>query len=198
IAWFNADGSFSHTDEVSLGMGVHYAKSLIESKSLMPSTYHSDKHREYLVLIKRGGEGSSISEEFIVGQARSEEYPDGRTLLYLTPGEKGSIEAIIPYTVSSNPVLATSFYSKAGRSVDFYQLPLDGDVSGIGQKPADGTDTTISGTGNLRSAQGQTIRIYSIHGICLASADESLDISILSPGTYIVKAGNAAKKIIKK
>lgn len=198
IAWFNADGSFSHTDEVSLGMGVHYAKSLIESKSLMPSTYHSDKHREYLVLIKRGGEGSSISEEFIVGQARSEEYPDGRTLLYLTPGEKGSIEAIIPYTVSSNPVLATSFYSKAGRSVDFYQLPLDGDVSGIGQKPADVTDTSISVNGNLISAQGRTIRIYSIYGICLASADESLDISILSPGTYIVKAGNAAKKIIKK
>lgn len=67
------------------------AKSLIESKSLMLSTYHSDKHREYLVLIKRGG--YNFTQDAVLGIRP----PTGDAVVPATPTltQTGSLAAYI-------------------------------------------------------------------------------------------------------
>lgn len=199
VAWINADGTPDHIDEVNIGKGVQYAQCFIESNTLDPTTFHSDSNQEYLMLIKRGNEGGGTSEELLVGQARSEEYPDGRDLLYLTPGEKGYINTVLPYSMAGLPMLAVIYNTgTSGFTIDYYTLPFDGNQSGI-VPTISGTqeNATITFDGTTAIAEGFTIELYSIQGILIASAPDKLDISIFPAGTYIIKAGNNAKKIIR-
>lgn len=198
IAWLNADGTPDHIDEVNMGKGVNYAKSFLESKTLDPTTFHSDKHQEYILLIKRGVNGGT-SEELLIGQTRTEEYPDGRDILYLPPGEKGFLVSVVPYSAAGLPTLAVAYSpDNATFNVDYYTLPLDAPHSGIGETISDVvSEADIVFDGNTAYAEGFTIELYSIHGMLIASATDRLDISTFPAGAYIVKAGNTAKKIIK-
>lgn len=200
IAWLNSDGTFDHFEEVNMGEGVLYAQSFIDSKTLNPATFLSDNHREYLLLIKRGLGGYVTSEDLLIGQERSKEYPDGRDVLLLTSGEKGAIRNIIPYTMSGIPTLAVAYVNGSDSfTIDYYSLPFDGGQSGIGSitaQPEGIADITFDG--NTVSAPGFAICLYSLSGMKIASADGALDLSTFPSGAYIATAGRSAVKIIKK
>ncbi len=195
IAHFNADGTFSHIDEVNMGESVHYAKCLISGLVLAPETFLSDSTPEYAMLIKRGTE-SGNDEEFLIGQACSDEYPEGRDVLHLGPCDKGVLSSILPY-MDEHPMLGIA-YTGNGYTVDFYNLPLDSNNSGIDTVPGTKDDDIITIEADSVCAQGCTVVLYSIEGIQLAASADRLNISAYPAGIYIVKAGDSTRKIIRK
>lgn len=159
--WLNANGSFDRIDHINIGENVYYAMGYISADAMDPKLFHSDDAQEYMVLIKRGidetGETSKTQEELVIGQPRCEEYPNGRTLLHLTPdATRGALGQILPYINDKTPRLAISYSGSADapKSVDFYYLPLDGPSAGIDEIVVDAPEAGINGDGAIYNLQG--------------------------------------------
>lgn len=160
IAWFDEKGRYDRVDNINMGENVYYAMPYISSDALNPNLFHSDDAYEYMLLVKRGidetGETTLTQEELMVAQPRSEEYPQGRTLLHLTPDEnRGVLGKILPYINDKYPRIAVSYSGLAGNSIDFYYLPLDGSSSGIDEIEVDNSGVNpASGDNTIYNLQG--------------------------------------------
>ena len=198
--WINRDGSFRRIDKLSMGINVNYALSYIESKALHPNSFHSDDNQEYMVLIKRATSADASIEELLIGQAISPEQPEGKTLLLLSPDERGILNGIVPDFYAEKPKMTVLYYNQADRTyaLDFYNLPLNEEWSGIEAPTAPGTEASgITVTGNTVVAQGE-ITVFSISGSTVASGTDSVDLSGLARGVYIATAAGKAQKILIK
>ncbi|MCM1067121.1 MAG: T9SS type A sorting domain-containing protein [Muribaculaceae bacterium] len=198
--WINRNGTFRRIDQLSMGTNVNYALSYIESKALDPTSFNSDSRHEYMVLIKRATAADAAVEELLIGQAITPDLPEGRTLLLLGPDERGILNGIVPDFYAKDPKMTIRYYDQATRSyaMDFYNLPLDEEWSGIEAPEAPGTEgsgITVSGTSVV--ADG-SITIYSISGAVVASGTDSVDLAGLNRGVYIASANGKAQKIFIK
>lgn len=203
--WIKKDGTFDHIDQVNMGPHVLYAKSYIESAALDPKAYHSDDNYEYMILVKRGtGEAGNTSsvEELIIGQEINEANPKGKTLLHVTPDERGVLSGIVPNFSPENPeraMLSVAYYDAEARTYaqDFYPLPLDREVVGITDAEIKDEISGIHVYGTTVSADG-AISVYDTAGALVAAGHDTLGLGHLAAGVYIVRANDSARKIFIK
>lgn len=199
VLWLKANGAFDRIDKVNVGEDVMYAKMYIDSEALRPGAIHSDDSYEYMALVKRGIPGDVMSEELMIAQPVSEADPEGKTLLHLVPDERGRLASIIPYLGGENPTLTVYYYNDDTTDAttytqDVYSLPLDGSV---GVVKIEGENPVFSMDGATLNAAG-VIKVYSISGAKVAETEDSLDLSGLSSGIYVVTAGGSSAKICVK
>jgi len=204
LAWFDKEGKFERMDYVNMGKDVYYAQSYMNGTALNPHLFKLDDLHEYMVLIKRGIQsGSSASqEELIVAQPQSEENDwKGKTLLYLTPCEKGILRGIqiSPVQDGTNKLMITWRNGNGATnnySADFYDLPFDKQL-GIEDAVAE-ADSRIAFDGNSVSCQGEEITVYSLQGIAVAQGRDSVATASLPTGIYLAVAADTTLKFIVK
>lgn len=206
IAWIDKDGKWVRTDEVNMGKDINYAMSYIDGAVLDPHMYYNDDEHEYMMLMKHATGELSTQEELLIAQPRSEAHPEGRELLRITPdSKKGVLSGISPFTHIAKPKLCVvfaktdyeSYYSSMeSYSVDFYDLPLNGEADqvGVGSIAAAGAQGNISFDGSTLSAAG-TIELFNLQGVRVAVAQGSLSTEGLAAGMYIARAAGSTAKI---
>lgn len=203
IMWLDKEGNFDRIDEVPMGTGVYYATVLIESSVLDNKLFDDDDEYEYLVLLKRGYEQEKKKEEVIVGKALSEAYPEGKTLLYLTPDDvKGDLRNIAPYSYAytDTPLFIISYYNEEENKSceDFYKLPLVTGNTSVDMIPSFGDNASgIQFNGDTVFANGK-ISIFNAQGAKVAEATDSLRVSSLQSGLYIATCNGKSLKIMVK
>ncbi len=197
IAYIDRDGKVDHIDQVNMGNNVNYATLYLDGIALQPGTFHSDDKQEYMMLIKRAlpeGSDKASEEQLLIAQAADKDNPAGKDLLLLGDCEAGSLAIIMPMYGEQNR-LAVIYTAGAGSSrgtTHYYNLPLDG-IMGIGDAVA-GDSCDISIAGNTVTAPG-VIEVYSMQGVRVASDRESLDLTGLTAGLYMVRAAGACVKV---
>ena len=134
--YINPDGTYNHTDYVNMGKGVVYAQSFLSTEALNPNAYSVSYTPAYMMLIKRGVDGSNLKiEELMVAVAESEDNPEGNTLLVLGPDEDRALRSIVPeFSQGERPGRLFVYYynyDKSLLSLDIYGLPLNKEVSGL-------------------------------------------------------------------
>lgn len=202
LAWLDAKGKWVRTDEVNMGRDIKYAKALVNGTMLSdPNTFFIDKEGlpEYMVLIKRGLATGGDREELLIGQARSESYPDGRTVMLLDEDPRGVLQSIAPYSFMGVPTLMVSYYDQPSGTIaaDYYSLPFNPEEAGVNDVITDSMDSGIAFDGSIVTAEG-TVTVYNAAGMSVARGEGSLSVKGLQPGLYIVTAGNGARKIVVK
>lgn len=205
VAWFDKDGKYERMDYINMGKGVYYAQSLMSGQMLDPKLFKQDDEYEYLVLIKRGIQaGSSESqEELIVAQPQSEANDwKGKTLLYLTPCEKGTMRGInvTPAQDGSMKLMITwlneNDESENSYIADFYDLPFD-KSAGITAIEA-GASGNISYDGYAVSCPDEDITVYNLQGVVVAKGHSAVETSSLSTGVYMAVAADSSLKFFVK
>lgn len=193
-------GKFDHFDFVNMGVGVLYAQSLLTTEAVAPHAYSTSDIPAYMMLIKRGIEGSEANiEELMVAEIESEDTPEGKTLLQVGPDGNGSLASIVPeFAEGDKPGRLFIYYYNTGTSryaLDVYHLPLDEDLNSVDEIVTDGTGFAFDG--NVIAAEGD-IKVYALDGRMVAAGHDKADISTLNAGIYIAIAGDKAYKIVKK
>lgn len=197
FAWFDKDGKFLRIEEVNMGQNVTYARSRILSSDLQPNVFLKDDTREYMIQIKRGIDASSMREEFLIAQPVSDENPTGKDVLLLTPDERGVLSSFLPYTHLDNPMLHIYYYDQAtgNMSLDIYNLPFD--ASKVEEIEAAGSGAALTFDGSTVYADGE-IKVYSLQGIAVKSGKDSVSVSDLDGGIYVVVSGKDVRKFTVK
>ena len=197
--YINADGTYSHTEMVNMGKGVAYAQSYLSTESLAPHAYSVSDTPAFMMLVKRGVEGSELKvEELMVAEAESEENPAGRTLLQLGPGEDGDLASIVPeFAGEDNGGRLFVYYYSYDDSkyvLDIYALPF-GNEQGAVNDVKDGLPG-FSTDGSSIVADGE-IKVFTLDGRLVASGLNSVEFASLESGLYVIKAGGNPYKVIK-
>lgn len=124
--WINADGSFNRIDEVNMGTNVLYAKMYINSSVLHPGVYSNSPDMAYMCLIKRGTGGTAVQEELLIADAKSEDNPEGKSLLLCKPNGYGNISTVMPLFANNMPRLWVVYVDPATYllTLEVYKLPL--------------------------------------------------------------------------
>lgn len=191
-------GKFDRIDMINMGTSVLYAQSYLSTEALAPHAYSTSDAPTYMFLVKRGAEGSTLTEEIMIAEAETEENPEGKTLLKLSGNEYGVLASIVPeFATENHPGRLFIYYLDNVTdkyALDIYALPI-GENSGVAEITAPADSFTIAG--GIVTAEGQ-ITVYSIDGRIAATANGTLDTAILNRGAYIVTAGNKTCKFIKK
>lgn len=189
IAWISKDGQLQRIDKVNMGNKVNFAKLFLGPDALKPDFFHSDATQEYMLLIKRALDDASTTEEqLLVGQAVTDETPQGRDLLFLRPNEEyGTLNLISAYREGDKKVL-TVLYTKSNKNGEpvltqtLYNLPLDIDNSGSGIE-----DINLAGDKNTDGP----VRYYNLSGF-------PVNIDAAPAGIYIRVQGGESSKVLKK
>lgn len=201
IMWIGKDGKFERFDEVPMGSNVYYATVLIDNQTLDPKLFDADDEYEYLILVKRGYPGNLVMEELLVAKPISEAYPEGKTLLQLSPDEeRGALKYISPLANGDNPMLMVLYYNEetAMTSGDFYKLPFTSSNSSVESLPSgDLQGSGISFDGQTLRATG-TITLFNAQGTKVAEGNGELGTSTLPAGIYVARSGGKSIKIFVK
>ncbi len=197
--YLNADGKYNHIDYVNMGKGVAYAQSYLSTEALRRNAYTEFDTPAYMLLIKRGVEGSLVKiEQLMVAEAMSEDKPEGNTLLLLGPKDDRVLTSIVPEFPEGERKghLFVYYYDypKSQLSLDIYGLPIKNEIGGVEDIPGFDGDLLISG--DFVRAEGE-IRIYSTDGVLVSSGRDEADLSGLAKGIYIVRAKGVSRKISK-
>lgn len=196
--WIDSKGAFSHIDEVNMGSKVMYAKSFLYSSVLTPGVYSTSDNMAYMLLVKRGTSGTGNQEELLIGEALSEEHPEGKTLLQLMPDERGVLSSINLFPGTEDNRLLVTYYDQPSRriSADFYHLPLD-DTNGIEAVVTPGDTGSIQFDGSAVVAAGD-IKVYNTAGVQVAAGTDRVELGHMQPGLYMVSSTETTIKIIIK
>ncbi|MDE7407648.1 MAG: hypothetical protein K2M76_04445, partial [Muribaculaceae bacterium] len=203
VVWMDKTGEPLFVDELNMGLSVMYGQCYISAATLKPDVFHSDSNREYMILIKRGQEDGSNTEELLIAQPRDEENPEGNDVLLLSADERGALQNIAPYSEIGVPQLVITYYTRENGSdiysVDVYDLPLDNPNYNNGvNTPEAITNANITFNGAEISAPGEHIDLYNLQGILVKAGNERLGTASLPAGAYIAKTSQGALKFIKK
>ncbi|MCM1450116.1 MAG: hypothetical protein NC082_07210 [Clostridiales bacterium] len=200
IMWLNNKAEYERIDMIDMGTNVTYAQSYLSATTLDPKFFDDDNNFEYLILIKRAVSETMSEEHLLVGKAMCEDFPEGKDLLSLVPDEKrGILNTIIPAAFKSGNRLTVGYYEKTSGmyTVDYYDLPLYSDNSGIDNIVDEAADNGISIDNGVVTASG-VIEVYTMQGALAAKAVSTLDCNTLANGLYIVKADGKATKLLIK
>lgn len=202
VAWISKDGKLERIDKVNMGNSINYAKLYLGSAALKSDFFHSDDNNEYMMLIKRAVDGGAQSvEELLIGQAVSEEYPEGRDLLLLGESEHGKLNTITPFTSEHGNTLQVVYTSEqeVGQpdklTICYYDLPLDRkpETNGIGAVEGEKVEFAIEGSTIV--ATGSSIEVITLQGVSVAKGADRLNIGHLAKGIYIVSIDGRAVKL---
>ena len=193
--WIDANGKFSRIDRVSMGQRVQYAQSyLAHSKAVMPGTY-TNEGLAYMMLIKRGIQGTETREELLIATPMSDEN-NGKVLLNLVPDERGNLSSIIPdfREEGEQSTLSVYYYNQTTKllSLDTYNLPLETNAGVEAVIPA-GSDITLQA--GVIYADGP-VAVYNTAGTVVARGNGSVSTAYLAPGLYIAVSGKNVLKLI--
>lgn len=192
-------GEYDHIDYVNMGQGVEYAQSYLSTEAMAPHAYSVSDVPAYMFLVKRRiGSSEANAEELMISEAVTEENPDGKKLLQLGNGLNGVLSSIVPeFATDEQPGRLFVYYYDSENSkytLDVYNLPLN-DESGVSQV-SDGT-SVLNIENGIIYASGE-IAVYSIDGSKAAKATNSLDLSTLKDGVYVLVVDGKAFKFLKK
>lgn len=121
VAWFNTDGDLQRYDHLNMGMDVEYAQVFIYAPVLNPRLFHTDDAYEYLVLVKRNQENTTVKEEVLMvcnnkGEILLEQGADE---------EKGGILSMIDVlNIETCPTLLCTYSSGSDFTLHYTSLPL--------------------------------------------------------------------------
>lgn len=196
--YINRDGEFNHIDYVNMGKGVAYAQSYLSTEALKPHAYTVSDTPAYMMLVKRGVEGSLQKiEELMVSEAESDENPEGKPLLILGPNEGKVLTSIVPEFAEGDRkghILVYYYDSYRGRlSMDVYGLPLNEEVGEI-EEITDTQKPILTYDGECVTGSGE-IRVYSTDGKLILNGIDTIDLSVLEKGIYIIKSRDTTVKI---
>lgn len=198
--YVHPDGTYNHTDYVNMGKGVAYAQSYLATDALKPNVYSVSDTPAYMMLIKRGVEGSYMKiEELMVAEAESEENPEGKTLLLVGPKDDMVLTSIVPeFAEGDRPGRLFVYYYSSERSLlslNIYGLPLNKDISGL-EEINGGSDGPMS-IDDDRIISNNEIRVYTTDGKLVANGFDAVDLSALEKGIYIVASKGTSFKIAR-
>ncbi len=192
-------GAYDHIDYVNMGQGVGYAQSYLSTEALGAHAYSTSDTPAYMLLVKRSlPDTDRYNEELMVAEAVTTENPDGKVLMRLGPKGDFVLNGIVPeFANGDKPGHLFVYYYNTTASkylLDIYHLPLDKESGGVANVTTDGSITV---SGDLVVAEG-AIKVYAISGVLAASGCDTLSLSSLQPGVYIVVAQGKTAKVIKK
>ncbi|MCM1034862.1 MAG: T9SS type A sorting domain-containing protein [Paludibacter sp.] len=103
IAWFNADGSFDHYDELNLGQDIAIALPYMNADAFNPWLFNTDDAREYMFLVKRYQKAGSTATDEVLYVVNTK----GERLLEYGPDPKkgGTLLSIMLYNLDTKPTL---------------------------------------------------------------------------------------------
>lgn len=194
------DGSYKHTDYVNMGKGVAYAQSYLSTEALRPHVYSVSDAPAYMILVKRGQEDSYKKiEELMVAEAKTEENPDGVTLLRRGPKEESVLSSIVPEFAEDNHSgrLFVYYYDspKSLLSLDIYGLPLNSGKGTVTEVYGSG-ESNLMISGDNVTAEGE-INVFTIDGKQVATGYNKINIATLEKGIYIVASKSDSLKFVK-
>lgn len=193
--WLDAKGKFVRIDRVAMGRQVQYAQSYLGSPDAVKPGAYTTKGIAYMMLIKRGTQGSESREELYIATPSTDD-AQGEVLLNLLPDERGNLTNITPSfkPEGEQSVLNVYYYHPTTKrlSLDTYYLPLESN-SGVDAVVPAGSAITLEG-GILR-AEGP-VAVYNAAGAIVARGNGSLSTAYLAPGLYIAVAGNQSLKLV--
>ncbi|MDO4320119.1 MAG: hypothetical protein Q4C34_06035 [Bacteroidales bacterium] len=196
FTWLDDKGRLIGQDWVNMGQNVNYARSYLDAAVLKPGFYAEADDLAYMILIKRAA-AAGITEELVIGHPLSDENPVGKTLLYLQPSDKGTLQTIAPISTDGTDRLMVGYLNDKETSpylIDFYSLPLD---KGAGVADITAEDTSIAFDGMSVSCEGNFI-IVDTQGRTVLVGNGATDVTSLATGLYIVVAGSDSRKIFVK
>ena len=194
VAWLNEDGSLYKIDNINMGKNIDYAQCYISGEALHPDFFNEDDVQEYMVLVKYITAAGN-EEHLLVAQACTDENPNGKELLRLTPCEKGTLSMVSLTPLNGEMMLYVLYSNDSAYTADFYNLPLESNELGGISAPVsegiyfDGTDVV---------APGLDISVYNVSGIKVAGAYNICNTSDLSAGIYMVVTKKGTRKILVK
>ncbi len=198
IGWLDEKGKFLKMDEVNMGEYVVYAQCYIDGYSLNKDFYLQDEPHEYMMLIKRGVDVTTMREDLLIGQAMNPAAPEGKEVLLLTADERGALSTINPYTMLEKPMLHVYYYDQeTGKmSLDVYYMPFD--LSGVEEIGSDAAVSSLTYDGASIRAQGSEICVFDIQGRLLNRGMDSVRVDTLGSGIYVAVANGEMRKFVVK
>lgn len=205
VAWIGRDGKLDHIDKVNMGNNINYAQLYVNNLTLDPHFFTKDDNMEYMLLIKRAIEDNKSTEQLLVAQKVTPEMPQGKDIMMLGECEYGALSYIAPMPSSVKNRLCVTYIrtledTQNMLTVVYYDLPLDAEEDpgqgGVESVGADGAGFTFDGLTVM--APESDINVYSLQGIEVAAGHDSLDLSGLSAGVYVVRAAGKTAKIVIK
>ncbi|MDE5807361.1 MAG: hypothetical protein K2H76_04535 [Muribaculaceae bacterium] len=196
--YIDREGKYDHTEFVNMGQGVAYAQSYVSTEALAPHAYSTSDTPAFMMLFKRGVEGSEVKiEELMVAEAFSAENPEGKTLLQVGPDKMGVLASIVPeFAHGDQPGRLFVYYYDDDTSkyaLDIYHLPINEPYSGI-NVAEEAPQFSIRGSSIV--AQGE-IRVFTIDGKLVASGLNSVEFASLDPGIYVINVAGKSYKVSK-
>lgn len=188
--WLDKKGNFSHIDYVNMGTNVLYAQSYITNEACQKGAYVKDAVA-YMMLIKRGNPGDLLSEDLLIAEPETEQYPEGKVALLTGPDDRGPLAGINPYFEDHQLHIYRSY--RDGYYLEVYALPL-GEIDGIVDAGVEPGTVAIEGS----VVKADTITVYTTSGAVAATGKANLDLSTLATGVYIVVADGKACKVAVK
>lgn len=211
VAWINREGKVDHIDKVNMGNNINYAQLYVNDITLDPHFFTKDDNQEYMLLIKRAindpehPDGVGSTEQLLVAQKVTPELPEGKDIMMLGECEYGAISNISPVPGTSKNRLCVTYIrsledTQRVLTVVYYDLPLDEEQGG-GEDPWEGVegigaeDAGFTFDGFTVNAPASDIEVYSMQGLRVAAGHDSLDLSGLENGVYVVRAAGKTAKI---
>lgn len=126
IAWLNRDGKLHHYDKINLGEDVEAANVNIYAPDLNPWIFDTDDAREYMVLVKRAGQGTALLVCNTEGEILLDYGSD--------PAKGGDISMVYLYNNLDDPKLMCVYVNNDGLfTMNYTPLPLnDVQIAGAG------------------------------------------------------------------
>ena len=152
IAWFNKDGSFDRYDVLNLGKGVENAMFNITAEALNPYLFNTDVEREYMVLLTKTRENSSVKDKVLaICNTKGEQIFE----LGSDVAKGGDLGSICLLNTRTKPVLMCPYSDGRSITLQYTELPLN--------------KTTMKGEGTAKNP-------YKIAQACdFAQIDNDLD-----------------------
>ena len=122
VAWFDNDGSFDRYEVVNLGMNVENATLNISAEALNPWLFNTDDAREYMVIVTKSKEGTTVKEKVLricntKGEVLAEFAPDA--------AKGGDLGTVCLLNVGTKPVLMCPYGDGRTMTLQYVELPLN-------------------------------------------------------------------------
>lgn len=198
--YINRDGSYDTMEYVNMGTGIAYAQSYLSTEALAPHAYSTSDNPVFMMLVKRGIEGSEAKiEELMIAEAETDEHPEGKTLLQVGPEGNNTLASIVPeFPVDDKFGRLFIYYVDTDSDkyiLDIYNLPLE-EVPGGNVQSVTYNQEGLAFDGKTVYSAGE-IKVYTIFGTLVATGLDSADLSTLGAGVYLINAGGKSFKILK-
>ncbi len=127
VCWLDSNGDMIRLDKIPTGKNVELAQIYISSGALSPYIFNTDKDLEYMLLVKRGSENSTVlQEELLIAT------PENGVIHSFTPDSKKGDIRMVYLTEGADPELIIVYLNNNKFTADAYALPFTKFAGGTG------------------------------------------------------------------